>query len=260
MAGAAGLSAVSPSAPAAAHETTIAIAHYGDGGRGRNRRSKAFQEGLAGVRTMRARSLVTGVVSRTKILTVLAVLAPLISPVHAIGADQTPVGLWQAVDDKTKEATGWFLIADHDGVYDGIIAKMFLQPGEQPGRVCDQCQDDRKDHPWLGLEIIRGMKPEGEDKFGGGTILDPRDGKIYHATMKITPDGQTLVVRGYIGIELLGQNQYWTRLPDSDMSQLDPSVNPNPPPPVPPAKRPAAAQHKSQGPAMMHPAGTATGR
>ena len=40
-------------------------------------------------------------------------------------------------------------------------------------------------------------------------------------------DGQTLIVRGYLGFELLGQNQYWTRLPDSAFSQLDPSINPN---------------------------------
>ena len=71
------------------------------------------------------------------------------------------------------------------------------------------------------------MKPEAEDKFADGTILDPRDGKIYKATMKVTPDGRTLMVRGYIGIEMLGQNQYWTRLPDSAYSMLDPSINPN---------------------------------
>ena len=91
----------------------------------------------------------------------------------------SPVGLWQAVDSDTKEPTGWFLIDDHNGVFDGIIAKMFLKPGEDPNAICDKCKDDRKDHTWLGLEIIRGMKPEGENKYGGGTILDPRDGKIY---------------------------------------------------------------------------------
>jgi hypothetical protein len=35
-------------------------------------------------------------------------------------------------------------------------------------------------------------------------------------------------VRGYIGFELLGKNQYWTRLPDSAYTMLDPSINPNP--------------------------------
>ena len=96
----------------------------------------------------------------------------------------SPVGLWQAVDSDTKRPTGWFLIDDHNGVFDGIIAKMFLKPGEDPNTICDKCKDDRKDHTWLGLEIIRGMKPEGENKYGDGTILDPRDGKIYKATMK----------------------------------------------------------------------------
>jgi len=185
---------------------------------------------------------------RARLVMAAAVLVPLFAAAAA-SADPpalalTPAGLWQAVDGDTKQPTGWFLISNHDGVYDGIIVKMFLQPGEDPLEPCSQCKDDRHDHPWLGLEIIRGMKPEDGNKYGGGTILDPRDGKVYHATMKLTPDGQTLVVRGYIGFELLGQNQYWTRLPDAAYSMLDPAVNPNPAvkpnPPVAPQRPPAA--------------------
>jgi len=189
---------------------------------------------------------------RAKFVTAAAALMALLAG-SAAGADPlpgppgppTPAGLWQALDSDTKQPTAWFLISEHDGVYDGIIAKMFLQPGEDPNALCDQCKDDRHNQPWLGLQLIRGMRPEQDNKYGGGTILDPRDGKVYHATMKVTPDGQTLVVRGYIGIEILGQNEYWTRLPDSAYSMLDPSVNPNPavnvsPPASPAAKRPAA--------------------
>jgi len=163
-----------------------------------------------------------------RVLTFVAAFAALVAASQTLSAEPTPVGLWQAVDEDTKQPTGWFLIRDHDGVYDGIIAKMFLKPGEDPNEPCVACKDDRHNHPWLGLEIIRGMKLEGDSKYGGGTILDPRDGKVYKATMKVSPDGQTLTVRGYIGFELLGQNQYWTRLPDSAYSALDPSVNPNP--------------------------------
>jgi uncharacterized protein (DUF2147 family) len=189
---------------------------------------------------------------RAKLLFSVAVLTSLATAVSAQtpapAVPQTPAGLWQAVDDDTKQPTGWFLITNHDGVYSGIIAKMFLKPGEDPNAVCSECKDDRLNHTWLGLEIIRGMKqdPDKPEKYEDGTILDPRDGKVYKANMTVTPDGQTLVVRGYIGISLLGKNQYWTRLPDSDMAQLDPSVNPNPPVAAPaakpaPARKPQAA-------------------
>jgi len=45
-------------------------------------------------------------------------------------------------------------------------------------------------------------------------------------------------VRGYLGISLLGQNQYWTRLPDSAYNEIDPRFNPN--------HSAAAAVHKPQ--------------
>jgi uncharacterized protein (DUF2147 family) len=187
---------------------------------------------------------------RGRLVIALAVLLPLAAPLTlprpALSADMTPAGLWQAVDDDTKQPSGWFLITNHDGVYTGIIAKMFLKPGENPNVVCDQCKDDRYNHPWLGLEIIRGMRQEEADKYGGGTILDPRDGKVYHAILKISPDGQTLTVRGYLGIELLGKNQYWSRLPDSAYSMLDPSVTPNAAVKRPPAA--ASSAHKSELP------------
>jgi uncharacterized protein (DUF2147 family) len=188
---------------------------------------------------------------RARLIIISAVMS-LICSVHGISADQSPLGLWQALDDDTKQPTGWFLITQQNGIYTGKIARMFLKPGEDPNAVCDQCKDDRHNHPWLGLELIRGMQPEADDKYGGGTILDPRDGKIYKATLKVSPDGQTLIVRGYLGVELLGRNQYWTRLPDSAYSMLDPSINPNPavtpaaPSAMAPARKPAAPPPKPQ--------------
>ena len=154
-----------------------------------------------------------------------AVVLPLIAAGPAAPADlSSPAGLWQAVDDDTKQPTGWFLITNHDGVYAGIIAKMFMKPGENPNVVCDQCKDDRFNHPWLGLEIIRDMKQEEADKYGGGNILDPRDGEVWRAKMTVSPDGQELTLRGYVLTPLLGKNEIWQRLPDSQLATLDPSV------------------------------------
>lgn len=137
--------------------------------------------------------------------------------------EATAAGLWQAVDANTHQPTGWFLVRKIDGDYVGVLAKMFLKPDQDPNVVCGHCSGDRHDKPWLGLEIIRGMKRDGR-QYSGGTILDPRDGDVYDAMMSLSPDGQTLTVRGYLGISLLGRNQYWTRLPNTALNQLDPSI------------------------------------
>lgn len=182
------------------------------------------------------------------LMTVAAALS-LITAGAALGAppqQPTAAGLWQAVDEETGEPTGWFLITEHDGVYGGSIAKMFLKPGQDPGVVCDRCSDDRHNKPWLGLEIVRGMKQQGL-KYEDGTILDPRYGRIYSAEMTLSPDGQTLVVRGYLGLSLLGKNQYWKRLPDSAYDQLDPAINPKHPAPghkSGAAPKPESAAHR----------------
>jgi uncharacterized protein (DUF2147 family) len=134
--------------------------------------------------------------------------AALLLPTFAF-AQTSPVGLWKTIDDDGKTAKSLVRISEQGGTLVGSIDKL-LDPKDPVDAKCDQCKDDRKDKPVVGLQIIRGVKAEGDGIWGGGEILDPNNGKTYRTRLKPIEGGKKLEMRGYIGP--FYRTQTWIRV------------------------------------------------
>jgi uncharacterized protein (DUF2147 family) len=125
-------------------------------------------------------------------------------------AQMTPVGLWKTIDDDGKTEKSLVRITESGGVLTGTIEKIF-DPAKQDAK-CDLCTDDRKDKPVQGMAIIRNVRQDADDKtlWGGGEILDPKNGKSYKTRLKPVDGGKSMEMRGYIGF--LYRTQVWQRV------------------------------------------------
>jgi uncharacterized protein (DUF2147 family) len=117
------------------------------------------------------------------------------------------VGTWRTFDDDTKQPAAIIQITEKNAVYSGVITKL-LDPGALP--TCEKCTDVRKGMPVIGMEVLTGLKKTG-DSYSGGQILDPDDGEVYRAEIKLKDQGGKLDLRAYLGIPLLGRTQTWIR-------------------------------------------------
>ena len=127
-------------------------------------------------------------------------------------AQMTPVGLWQTISDKDGKATSEVRILESSGVVSGKIERV-LDSKAKPDEKCDKCEDDRKNQPIVGLELLRGLKKvDGKDVWEGGTVVDPNNGTIYKARVTTIDGGKKLEMRGYVGAPLFGRTQTWIRI------------------------------------------------
>ncbi|ADQ81735.1 DUF2147 domain-containing protein [Riemerella anatipestifer] len=116
-------------------------------------------------------------------------------------------GKWKTIDDETGQAKSIVeIFKKSDGKYYGKVVQLLIKPADPN---CSLCKDDRKGKPILGMEVIRGIKKDG-NTFDGGTITNPKNGKVYKCS--IEREGNKLNVRGYIGISIAGRTQVWHKV------------------------------------------------
>jgi len=144
--------------------------------------------------------------------------APALADTVSSDAALSPVGVWITVDDSTHKPKALIEITQlSDGALSGKLLTG-LGPDHKPHKRCTACTDERKGKLLQGMNIIRNLTRNG-DIWENGKILDPENGKEYHARMSLTDEGQKLVVRGYIGIPLIGRSQTWLRDPHPEAAR-----------------------------------------
>jgi len=129
--------------------------------------------------------------------------------VYAQDADKV-LGLWL-----NGEGTGKIQIfKTTSGHYAGKIIwlKEPTDPDTGNPKLDKRNPDKAKRHVAVnGLVNMRAFEYEPDDKvWGHGKIYDPKNGKEYSCKMELA-DINTLKVRGFIGISLLGRTDTWTR-------------------------------------------------
>ena len=145
------------------------------------------------------------VVKSVSLVLILFLIVPLEAwaPSH-----DSPTGLWRTVDDKTHKPRALIRIYEHAGALSGRIEGS-LDPAETK-EFCDKCPGELRNKPMVGLVIMHGMKKQGKE-YSGGEILDPDSGRTYSCRMTLAEDGWRLVVRGYLGLSIVGRSQVWLR-------------------------------------------------
>lgn len=133
-----------------------------------------------------------------------------------ISLAQTSIeGRWKTIDDESGRIKSVVEVVERDGQFFGTVIELFRLPDEDQNPHCNQCEDDRKDQPALGMEIVRNMiLSKGEtQEWSDGTICDPKKGSIYDCEMWLE-DGEldVLKVRGYIWFVF--RTQDWLRVVD----------------------------------------------
>ena len=120
------------------------------------------------------------------------------------------VGHWKTIDDKDGSAKSIVnIFKASNGKYYGKIEKLF----KEPEKLCTECEGANKDKPVLGMMIINNMEAK-DEKLTGGTILDPKNGKVYRCNISLeSTRGDKLSVRGSLDkMGWIGRSQTWIKM------------------------------------------------
>jgi uncharacterized protein (DUF2147 family) len=132
-----------------------------------------------------------------------------LAALDAVAQSAAPAGLWQTVNER-GEREALVRIVEVAGELRGNVVEVYSPPAPSAQPLCEACSGELRNKPILGMEILRGLRWDGE-QYSGGEILDPDEGRVYRCILRLLEGGERLEVRGYVGISLFGRSQLWLR-------------------------------------------------
>lgn len=147
---------------------------------------------------------------------IILLLCFLVAPVCAAspsGADAV-TGIWL-----NPAKTGYVQIYADNGEYFGAVVGAVNGPVAKDTHNPNPAERGKS---LLGQNVFKHFTYNGKGTWTGGSIYDPSKGKTYHSKMWLK-GGNTLKLRGYIGIPLLGRTEELTRT-TRDAKGVDPSA------------------------------------
>jgi len=143
------------------------------------------------------------------ILTIVAAVAiGGIANAQTAGADAL-IGYWQ-----NGEGTGHIKIEKIGNKYYGKIVWLKEPIDKETGKPKvdkKNPKENMRTTPILGYRVLRDFVYLGENKWEEGLIYDPKKGEDYKCKI-ILINNNTLEVRGFVGISLIGRTDTWKRV------------------------------------------------
>ncbi len=121
---------------------------------------------------------------------------------------QSVFGTWKTIDDRTGKPKGLIKIYEKEGLMYGKIIRV-IEEGREDA-VCEKCDDEMKDKPVVGMNIIKGGKQNDDGEWKGKYLFDPEQAMTFRFKIWLNPENSNeLKVRGYLAF--IYRTQTWVR-------------------------------------------------
>ena len=150
------------------------------------------------------------IIKQSVLLTLSGIFMVFISSAFSVSNNDPDaiVGVW-----KTGDGNAMVRIYKNGEKYQGKIVwlKEPLDPETGKPKLDKNHSDEAsRKRQILGLINIWGFTQTEKNVWEEGNIYDPKNGNTYSCTIKMT-NSNTLEVRGYIGVSLIGRTDVWTK-------------------------------------------------